>query len=232
MNDNYRIKLDIFEGPLDLLLYLINKEEVDIYNIPISHILNQYILFIEGTTSYNQENIGEFLLLAAELIFIKSQMLLKQKEETTEEDDPRKELVQKLLEYKKFREAGKILFEKNMLGRDVFTRKINLRDFVHERKVSIEKYDIISTYMQFFDEHKKEAPMIVKLEKYHLEDALRELKKEVEKRSELWFRDIAHIIKEKIVVVLKFLALLELTKAGKIRIEQTENFGPIRVIGC
>ena len=230
--EDYRIKLDAFEGPLDLLLYLISKEEIDIYNIPISHMLNQYIAFIETTTSYNQENIGEFLLLAAELIFIKSQMLLKRKEESDEGEDPRKELVTKLLEYKKFREAGKILFGRPMLGRDTFSRTINLQDLVEERKVTLEKYDIISAYMKFLDARKDEAPMMVKLEKYTIEEALKELKKEVENRSELCFRDMITVIKEKIILILKFLALLELVKTGKVRIEQTELFGPIRVIGC
>ena len=120
----YRVHLDTFEGPLDLLLHLITKNEVDIYDIPIAVITEQYLEYISIMKSLNINVAGEFLVMASTLIYIKSQMLLPAPETEGEEEgpDPREELIQRLLEYQQFKEIAMELRERALLGRDVFTR--------------------------------------------------------------------------------------------------------------
>jgi segregation and condensation protein A len=120
----YEIKLDIFEGPLDLLLYLIKKNEIDIYDIPMALITRQYLEYIEMLGSLNLDLAGEFLILAATLIHIKSRLLLPVEEDPSaeEEEDPRAELVRQLLDYQAFKEAALQLDSRPVLERDVFTR--------------------------------------------------------------------------------------------------------------
>ena len=128
---SYEIKLDIFEGPLDLLLYLIRKNEIDIYNIPIALITEQYLEYLDLMRSLNLDLAGEYLVLAATLIHIKSRMLLPPVEgddETEEGEDPRAELVQQLLEYQAFKEAALNLEDRPLLERDVFTRGAPLEE--------------------------------------------------------------------------------------------------------
>lgn len=120
---DYAIKLDIFEGPLDLLLYLIKKNEIDIYNIPVALITEQYLQYLKMIKSLNLDLAGEYLVMASTLIHIKSKMLLPEPEEPEEEEeDPRAELVRQLIEYKTFKEAAAGLLERPMLERDVFKR--------------------------------------------------------------------------------------------------------------
>jgi len=123
-NMGYEIKLDIFEGPLDLLLYLIKKNEIDIYNIPIALITEQYLEYLDIMKSLNLDLAGEYLLLASTLIHIKSKMLLPAQDDDQEEDepDPRAELVQQLLEYQQFKEAASQLESRPLLNRDVFQK--------------------------------------------------------------------------------------------------------------
>jgi len=119
----YEVRLPVFEGPLDLLLYLIRKNELDIYNIPVSEITEQYLKYIELMKSLNLDLAGEYLVLAATLLHIKSRMLLPHYEdEEDEEEDPREELVQQLLTYQAFREAARALDSRPRLEREVFTR--------------------------------------------------------------------------------------------------------------
>src|SRR5512135_3362122 len=128
---SYEIKLDIFEGPLDLLLYLIRKNEIDIYNIPIALITEQYLEYLDLMRSLNLDLAGEYLVLAATLIHIKSRMLLPPVEgddEAEEGEDPRAELVQQLLEYQTFKEAALNLEGRPLLERDVFTRGAPLEE--------------------------------------------------------------------------------------------------------
>ncbi|MDD5618212.1 MAG: segregation/condensation protein A, partial [Candidatus Omnitrophica bacterium] len=124
---HYKVKLDVFEGPLDLLLYLIKKDEVNIYDIPISKILKQYLEYIELMKLLDLNVAGEFIVMAATLMHIKSKMLLPPDEnapleELEEEGDPRAELVKRLLEYKQFKEAAMLLREKEEYRREHFVR--------------------------------------------------------------------------------------------------------------
>jgi len=139
MNSSYNVKLDIFEGPMDLLLHLIKREKVDIYDIPISRITEQYIEYLDMLKGMNLDTAGEFVLMAATLIHIKSKMLLPAPESGEEEDegeDPRGELIRKLLEYRRYKDAAIQLSGRYMLGKDVFTRGIptDLKGLIDEEE--------------------------------------------------------------------------------------------------
>ena len=121
----YKVLLDVFEGPLDLLLYLIKKNEVDIYDIPIAVITEQYLDYLDVMKALNLDVVGEFLVMASTLTAIKSRMLLppsKDEEESGEEIDPRAELMEHLLEYQRYKEAAHQLKERELLEKDIFTR--------------------------------------------------------------------------------------------------------------
>jgi segregation and condensation protein A len=123
--DNYAIQLENFEGPLDLLLHLIKKNEMDVYDIPMAEITRQYLSILDAMKSLNLDLAGEFLLMAATLLHIKSKMLLPkivEDELEEEEEDPRAELVRRLLEYQKYKEVSLTLESKPQLGRDLFAR--------------------------------------------------------------------------------------------------------------
>ena len=131
--DAYRVKLEVFEGPMDLLLHLIKKNEIDIYDIPIALITQQYLEYLELMKQLNIDIAGEFLVMAAELMHIKSKMLLPKPEFEEEEEegpDPREELVRRLIEYQQFKEAAEQLRERELLGRDVFIRGATAQDWV------------------------------------------------------------------------------------------------------
>ena len=123
-SEPYGVRLDVFEGPLDLLLYLIRKDEIDIYDIPVAEITRQFMEYVEVIRELNLEQAGEFLLMAATLMKIKSQMLLPRQEEEEEEagEDPREELVRRLLEYQQFKEAAGWLGEQYASQQDIFYR--------------------------------------------------------------------------------------------------------------
>src|SRR5512139_152575 len=117
---DYRVDLDVFNGPMDLLLFLIKKEEVDIYDIPIARITQQYLSYLDLMRNLNLEVAGEFILMAATLIHIKARLLLPRDENDPEEEDPREELIMALLEYKKYKEAGDILRERALIEEQNF----------------------------------------------------------------------------------------------------------------
>ena len=141
---NYKIKLEVFEGPLDLLLYLIKREELNIYDIPIAKITDQYMEYLDMLKLLDLEAVGDFLVMAATLMQIKSKMLLPPDptEEIPEEEDPRDELVKRLLEYKKFKEAAENLHQKSMDRQDLFKREID------EEKTKELKEDATETYFE------------------------------------------------------------------------------------
>ena len=144
---NYAIKLDIFEGPLDLLLYLIKKNEIDIYNIPVALVTEQYLQYLKMIKALNLDLAGEYLVMASTLIHIKSRMLLPVPEEPeAEEEDPRAELVRQLIEHKTFKEAAVNLGERPLLERDVFTRAALLPEEVEKATADEEELMEVSVF--------------------------------------------------------------------------------------
>lgn len=227
----YEIKLDIFEGPLDLLLYLIRKNEVDIYDIPIALITKQYMEYIGLMKSLNLDLAGEYLVLAATLAHIKSRMLLPpSEEEEEEEEDPREELVRQLLEYKTFKEAALGLGRMTILGRDVFSRDHVVEEGEEEaplREIGI--FELVEAFRRVTFVAGRHDIMEIDVEKISLSERINDIVDELEKRGELTFTDLLGETDSRRRLIYTFLAILELMKLRIIKAYQAVPYGTIRI---
>ncbi len=231
-DSTYEIKLDVFEGPLDLLLYLIRKNEVDIYDIPIALITRQYMEYIDAMKSLNLDLAGEYLVLAATLTHIKSRMLLPpSEEEEEEEEDPRQELVRQLLEYEAFKEAALGLDRMKILGRDVFSRDHIFDDSGEEgetlREIGI--FELVEAFRRVTLGADQHDIMEIDVEKISLSERINDIVDELEKRGELTFSDLLGETGSRKRLIYTFLAILELMKLRIIRAYQAVPYGVIRI---
>lgn len=234
-----RVQLQQFEGPLDLLLYLIRKDEMDIFNINVTEITKQYLEFIKLMKEFDIEVAGDFIAMASTLIQIKSRMLLPQYDENgeiVETEDPRKELVQKLLEYEKFKEAAKALYERPLLNRDQWPR--GYREKMDEKEDEIELEDnalfsLIGSYRKMVKSALKRVHKVtVKLQS--IGSRILEMKDQlIPGRQVTMFELLNHTIEDlkerSRNRLITFLSLLELGKMGYVSVYQTENYGDIYV---
>jgi len=227
----YRVKLDVFEGPLDLLLYLIRNNQIDIYDIPVAEITQQYLDMLDLMRTLNLDVAGEFLVMAATLTHIKSKMLLPAPpdgEGDEEEEDPRKELVDRLLEYERYKDAALSLEGKEILERDVFTRKVAEDGEDEELELSI--FELIEALQRVLRRSSHELIHEITLERISIEEKITEiLDKLATAGGEVEFMSLfeGEAIKE--VIIITFLALLELVKMRMIKVYQRKTFRPIRI---
>ncbi|HEY3346290.1 MAG TPA: segregation/condensation protein A [Nitrospirota bacterium] len=238
IDDNYSIKLPLFEGPLDLLLHLIKKNEVDIYDIPIVLIVDQYIEYIELMKDLNLEIAGEFLVMAATLAQIKSRMLLPPREgENGEEDgqDPRQLLIDRLLEYKKFKEAAQELGERETFWREVFVRQgkgawEDAEEPVDEQLFNFGLIDLLDAFKRVL----KNSPSL----NFHeigggdgisITDRINQILEMLEGRESITFDELFEGAYSRQSIIVSFLALLELARLKAIKVLQVEEFGTIRI---
>ena len=231
----YKIKTEIFEGPLDLLLHLIRKNEVDIYDIPIAEITKQYMEYLEILKALDLNVAGEFILMASTLVHIKSKMLLPIEEETEEEDDydPRDELVERLLEYQKFKEAAGELDARNILGRDVFTRGQPYvlegdEEDANAALVNITVFDLMEALQEVIDRIPKDYTIDLTTEQFNIVDKINLIMETLEEKKSATFASLFPIGGSKGEIIATFLAILELCKMLLIRANQSED-GVIRV---
>ncbi len=230
---SYKVKLDIFEGPLDLLLYLIKKNEVNIYDIPIAKILDQYLEYIELMKLLDLNIAGEFIVVAATLIHIKSKMLLPPdetpQEEEMEEADPRAELVKRLLEYKKFKEAALLLRQKEEYRREHFVR---LQKDVIEEGVYFEAnlFDLISAFTKALKDIPKELFFEVIKDEFTVEEKVHDILHYFVNESKIYLFDLFNRAKNKLEVIAIFLAILELIRLKEIVIFQKDLFEEIMIM--
>jgi segregation and condensation protein A len=230
-----KIKLEVFEGPLDLLLYLIKKEEIDIYDIPIAKITQQYLEYMEFMKLLDLNIAGEFIVMAATLMHIKSKMLLppdpnEVKEE--EELDPRLELVQKLLEYKKFKEAAGDLFTMEVRQKDVFKRGAGAFDVLEDSSGSCFEaslFDLITAFNKILKDIPKEVFYEVIKDEFTVEGKMHEIFHTLVNKPVLFFSELFANAKTKFEVVTIFLAILELIRLKEIVAVQERVFGDIRI---
>ena len=225
-------ELETFDGPLDLLLYLIKKEEVDIYDIPIAQITQQYLNYLEACQELNLEVAGEFLFMASMLIRIKAQMLLPRQDESEELEDPRSELVNALLEYKKIKETSGVLENlANMQSKRYPRNDFSLYD-LPAPEPELVKVDL-TTLMIAFGDILRRAPRETIYEIRPLEITVEMRRNRIiemfEKNDSYEFEDLFKDDFRKIVMVVTFMAVLELVKVGVLRIEQAVEFSPIRL---
>lgn len=229
--DNYRVDLEVFSGPLDLLLYLIKKEEVDIYDIPLARITRQYLKYIEMMQVLNLEIAGEFILMAATLIKIKTRLLLPRDEEDPEEVDPREELIMALVEYKKYKEAGEILREKALIEESFYvpTAPLGKIDKIYDEQPASGLFDMLTAFMEVLSARRVETIHEVNPEEISIEDRIAIIIALLGEKDGATFRDLFADIPRKIVAVVTFLALLELARTRRIKIRQAVPFGELRV---
>ena len=233
-NSAYTIRLDVFEGPLDLLLHLIHKNELEITNIPIALITEQYLEYLKLMKVLNLDIAGEYLLMASTLLYIKSKTLLpaSPEEEEEEEEDPRAELVRRLLEYQKYKEAASQLEKKPMLDRDVFIRPnpSGEGDAVAEERVEVSLFELLEAFRQILERAKAEEFHEVTLDRVSVGEKVQEIFSLLQREK----RSIAfqHLFPEKAscrVIIVTFLAILELVKMKLIRVFQMAPFETIRL---
>jgi len=227
------VQLEIFEGPLDLLLHLIKKNEVSITDIPIATITEQYLATLELMQSFNLDVAGEFLVMAATLIHIKSRILLPSGDDEVEEDDgvdPRDELIRRLMEYQRFKEAAEQLQAREILARDVFSRAASPNEEVEPpgfRNVSV--FELLTALQRVLEKLPKEAIHEVTLEKISVREQMTLLLDTLRVHGRVLFESLFAEGKTRMEVVVTFLAMLELVKVRAIRISQEEPDGPIVV---
>jgi segregation and condensation protein A len=230
---SYKVRLDIFEGPLDLLLYLIKKEELDIYNIPITKITEQYLEQLALMETLDLEIAGEFLVMAATLMQIKSRMLLPPDPEgvETEQEDPRAELVRRLLEYKAFKEASERLrgFESRRGG--MFTR-LNVEpeiDSGDSPLVEVSIFDLLSALAKVLKTLPKEAAHEIGKDEFSVAEKVHEIYHRLLKDPVIRLGELFRSAKNKFEAITTFLAVLELIRQKEIAVAQDTHFGEIEV---
>lgn len=230
----YTVRLEMFEGPLDLLLHLINRNELDITNIPIALITEQYLEYLKLMRVLNLDVAGEYLLMASTLLHIKSKILLPASPEKEDEEgeDPRAELVRRLLEYQTYKKAAAELERRPMLDRDVFVRLIpeDTEAKEEEEAIEVSLVELLEAFRQVLERIKPEVFHEVILEHITVEAKIQEILSllQKEKRSmafHLLFQEGA----SRKMVVITFLAILELVKTRLIRLFQSAPFETIRV---
>jgi len=230
-SNDYRVELGVFQGPLDLLLYLIRKEEVDIYDIPIAKITRQYLNYIEVMKILNLELAGEFILMAASLIRIKTRLLLPRDENDPEEMDPREELVLALIEYKKFKEAGEILREKALIEERNYVppSPVSGSDFKTEWQVGTSLFDMLSAFRDVLKTRRDEVVHEVNVEEVSIEDRIQYIQGVLSDKEFASFVELFADIPKRIVVVVTFIAILEMARLGWISISQSMPYAEVRI---
>jgi len=234
---SYRVRLEVFEGPLDLLLYLIKKEEIDIYDIPIAKITEQYLEYLEVMEILDLDIAGEFLVMAATLMHIKSKLLLPPEEVTLqaedEEVDPRAELVQRLLEYKKFKEAATQLRDMEHRRSELFTRiSAEKMRISGEDKVYFESsiFDLISSFSKILKDFSREEFCEIIKDEFTVEEKVHEFLHLLLLKPVVYFIELFKKARNKLEIITIFLALLELIRLKEVIVRQGEVFGEIEII--
>lgn len=228
---DYQVNLGVFNGPLDLLLFLIKKEEVDIYDIPIAKITKQYLTYIDLLNTLNLEVAGEFILMAATLIRIKTKLLLPRDPDNPDEADPRDELITALIEYKKFKEAGDILKEKAIKEEQFYIPTSPVEKI--EGRVDMEPvttlFDLMEAFKEVLAQKREETFHEVEAENISIEERMAFVLKYLKAHEFATFQELFTDIPRKIVAVVTFIALLELARSRRIAIYQSLPFAEVRV---
>ena len=230
--DDYKVRLEsIFEGPMDLLIHLIRKNEVDIYDIPIALITEQYLAYLEWMQMLNIDNVGDFLLMASTLAHIKSRMLLPSHGIEDDEEDPRLELARPLAEYLRIRSAAEALARRDLLGDTVFARRAKPRDLGDEEPdtVQVGLFELIDAFQRILQRAGRDHRVELAADEISVKDRMNDILAVVEERGSLTFDELFDTSVEKRFFIVTFLALLELMKLNLIRVAQSAQSGVIRL---
>ena len=230
---SYKVKLEVFEGPLDLLLYLIKKDEIDIYDIPIAAITEQYLEYLELMRILDLNIAGEFLVMAATLIHIKSKMLLPPEESEIlpeDEEDPREELVRRLLEYKKFKEAAGVLQDLEGHRKKMYTRTVAPELDPSEKFFEASLFDLITALTRVLKDVPKEVFQEIVKDEFTIEQKIHDLLHMLVDTPRMYLSELFKNAKNKLEIIATFLAVLELIRMKEIIVGQKKSFDEIEVI--
>ena len=236
METDYKVKLEVFEGPLDLLLYLIKRDEIDIYDISIERITRQYLEYLQAFKELKIDIAGEFVVMAANLIYLKSRSLLpldqQPPEEDAEEDDPRWDLIRQLIEYKKFKEAAAQLHDRALEQERIFTRdggsaaisgaplplhEVGIFQLIHAFQEVIKRVEAQEDLQEIFGE------------RFSVSDKIEKILERVGDGAPVRFSELFGQIVSRVEIVVTFLALLELIRLNQVRVMQRKMFDEIEI---
>jgi len=236
METDYKVKLEVFEGPLDLLLYLIKRDEIDIYDISIERITRQYLEYLQVFKELKIDIAGEFVVMAANLIYLKSRSLLpldqQPPEEDAEEDDPRWDLIRQLIEYKKFKEAAAQLHDRALEQERIFTRdgssaaisgaplplhEVGIFQLIHAFQEVIKRVEAQEDLQEIFGE------------RFSVSDKIEKILERVGDGAPVRFSELFGQIVSRVEIVVTFLALLELIRLNQVRAMQRKMFDEIEI---
>jgi len=233
--EDYPVRLKVFEGPLDLLLHLIRKHEVDIYDIPIALITQQYLDYLDLMQELDLDVAGEFLVMAATLIHIKSRTLLPRPDPAQEEpeEDPREELVRRLLEHQKFKAAAELLHEKEIQREAQWGRPDGrVAEIVGEPpepEIEVDLFSLMAAFRQVLERARHRPRVLLPPEQISIETRIEQLLARLSDTEACGFEELFADVETRAGMIVTFLALLEMIRLKRIRVFQQGNFGPIRV---
>lgn len=227
-SDQLKVTLGDFEGPLDLLLYLIRQEQVNIYDIPVGRITDEYLRYLQLMKDLDLTMAGDFLVMAAQLIELKSRMLLPRDPLAVAEEieDPRAELVNRLIEHEKFKAAAQMLWSRATVERAVFTRA-EIETDKNNPEVAVGLFDLLRVFQEILTRHKEEVMMEIEREEVTMAEMIDRLRNMVRSAGEVNLLQFFGQAKSRRELVVAFLSVLELVRMSEISLRQRETFGEI-----
>jgi segregation and condensation protein A len=235
--EDIRIRIQSFEGPLDLLVHLIKKNELNVYEIPIALITEQYLEYLDLMQELNLDVASEFLVMAATLIHIKSRMLLPRPDPTQEDqepaEDPRDALVRRLLEHQKFKAAAELLHESETLRSAQWTRPDSRVEAIagedYEPELEVDLFSLLSAFRLVLQRARERPPLELPPEQVSIETRIEQLLERVSETEACGFSDLFADAASRVDMIVTFLALLEMIRLKLIRVFQAGQMGPIRI---
>ena len=231
--ESYRVQLEnIFEGPMDLLVHLIKKNELDIYDIPIAMVTEQYLQYLEWIKIMNIDFAGEFIVMASTLAQIKSRMLLPAAADEEEDDDPRQEIIKPLIEYLQMKSAAEQLSERHILGEATFVRSSDYREFLSEENepyIQVGLFELIDAFQKILEKIPDDVQLEFTPDKISVKERITQITDILEAKGSVTFDQLFSEQPDKAEVIVTFLAVLEMVKLTLIRIAQHAQTGVMRL---
>jgi segregation and condensation protein A len=229
----YRVRLDeIFEGPMDLLVHLIKKNELDIYDIPIALITEQYLQYLEWMQAMNLDYAGDFIVMASTLTQLKSRMLLPVSSDEEEDEDIMQEITRPLLEYLQMKSAAEQLVERNLLGEDTFIRNPSRDDFLTDTDdefIKIGLFELIDAFQKMLERIPEDHRVDLAADEISVKERISQIVDILEDKGSITFLELFPDNPDKSAIIITFLAILEMVKLTLIRVVQHVQTGIIRV---
>ncbi len=229
----YKVQLEnIFEGPMDLLVHLIKKNELDIYDIPVAMVTEQYLQYLEWMKIMNIDYAGDFIVMASTLAQIKSRMLLPASADEEDEDDPRQEIIKPLLEYLQMKSAAEQLSERHLLGQETFLRGRDRQEFLAAREeeyIKVGLFELIDAFQKILEKIPGDQRMEFTADKISVKDRINQITDILEAKASVTFVELFSESPDKSELIVTFLAILEMVKLALVRIVQHAQTGVLRL---